>query len=103
MMLGKVVGTVVSSSRADGIANARYLLVEASDERGKRLGGTLVALDLVQANTDQLVMLAQGSSCRWTPETTDKPIDALIVGIVDSIDVASAVTYNAGGEEESEP
>ncbi len=51
---------------ADGVAGARFLLVEDCDQRGAGRGEYLVALDLVGADRGQLVLLAQGSSCRWT-------------------------------------
>jgi microcompartment protein CcmK/EutM len=86
MRLARVRGTVVASSRADGIRDARYLLVEDCDQRGDGRGGHLVALDLVGADRGQLVLLAQGSSCRWDRRTEDRPIDAVVLAIVDQID-----------------
>lgn len=86
MNLARVRGTVVAARRSDGIADPRFLLVEECDQSGRGRGDYLVALDSVGADRGHLVLLAQGSSCRWTRETEDRPVDALIVAIVDNID-----------------
>ncbi len=93
MTLARVKGTVVSSQRADNIPGARYLLVEECDQHGNGTAEHLVAIDMVSAGPGQLVLLAQGSSCRWTRVTDDKPIEALIMGIVDQIDEQGKVVY----------
>jgi len=93
MNLAKVTGTVVGTSRGDSIPDARYLLLECADETGTGTGEYLVALDLVESRRGDLVMFSQGSSCRWTFETEDQPIDTLIVGIIDSIDSAGSSCY----------
>ena len=93
MILGTVVGTVVSSRRADGINAARYLLVEQCDQQGTCKHDFLVALDLIGANYGEIVLLCQGSPTRQTTITDNRPIDALIVGIVDLIDEKGTVVY----------
>jgi microcompartment protein CcmK/EutM len=94
MILGKVVGTIVSSTINDGIKGSRYLLVEKTDQYGKKLGDYLVALDIIGVANDELVMVTEGSPSRETPETVSKPVDALIVGIVDLIDENETVVYS---------
>jgi microcompartment protein CcmK/EutM len=93
MLLGKIVGTVVSSVRADGFEGARYLLVDKADQHGKTRGDYLVALDFIGANHGEMVMIAESTSARETPLTTNKPVDTLIVGIIDLIDENEKVTY----------
>ncbi len=95
MNLMRVVGTVTASRRSDKIAGARWLLVEESTQKGEGKGEFLVALDLVGADRGQLVMTTQGSSCRWHTLTDDRPIDTLVVGIIDVIDESGAVVYSA--------
>jgi microcompartment protein CcmK/EutM len=95
MNLARVAGTVVASQRSDGVAGARWLLVEEADQRGVGKGEYLVALDMVGADRGQLVMTTQGSSCRWTSRTDDRPMDTLVVGIVDTIDEGGTVVYPA--------
>jgi len=93
MNLARVRGTVVASRRSDAIDGAKWLLVEDCDQKGAGRGEYLVALDMVGAERGQLVLLTQGSSCRWTYRTDDRPIDTLVVAIVDEIDQAGAMVY----------
>ncbi len=93
MTLARVRGTVVASARADKVEGARWLLVEESDQSGAGKGEYLVGLDMVGADRGQLVLLAQGSSCRWTFRTEDRPMDTLVVAIVDTIDQSGEVVW----------
>jgi microcompartment protein CcmK/EutM len=93
MFLGLVVGTVVSTKKNDGIRGTTYLLVAQCSTRGKTKPNPLVALDVVGAGTGELVIVAQGSSARQTDMTKEKPIDAVIVGIVDLIEEEGAVVF----------
>jgi microcompartment protein CcmK/EutM len=93
MMLGTVVGTVVCNTKNDGIPGSSYLLVAKSSQKGERKNDFLVALDLIGAGKDELVMIAEGSSARETETTFNKPMDAVIVGIVDLIDENGQIVY----------
>jgi len=93
MILGKVVGTVVSSSTSIGIDGARFLLIDKCSQAGVKKGDYVVALDLVGAGNDEMVLVAEGSPCRETPATVNKPLDALVVGIVDVIDENDKIVY----------
>jgi len=95
MTMALVRGTVVATRRADGIPDPRWLLVEECDQAAKGKGEYLVALDMVGADRGQLVLLTQGSSCRWTTRTDDRPMDTLVVAIVDQIDERGTLLYNA--------
>jgi microcompartment protein CcmK/EutM len=86
MNLARVRGTVVATRRADGVQGAKWLLVEECDPQGTGRGDCLVALDMVGADRGQMVLLTQGSSCRWTMRTEDRPMDTLVVAIVDHVD-----------------
>ncbi len=99
MTMARVRGTVVATRRSDGIAGAKWLLVEDCDHHGAGRGEYLVALDMVGAERGQLVLLTQGSSCRWTYRTDDRPMDTLVVAIVDEIDQGGTVVYAQGTEE----
>ena len=95
MNLARVRGTVVATQRSDKVEGARFLLVEDCDAGGAGTGEYLVALDMVGADRGQLVLLTQGSSCRWTTRTDDRPMDTLVVAIVDAIDQGGAVKWPA--------
>ncbi|HTO22669.1 MAG TPA: EutN/CcmL family microcompartment protein [Spirochaetia bacterium] len=97
MNLARVRGTVVASKRSDKVDGATWLLVEDCDQKGAGKGEYLVALDMVGAERGQLVLLTQGSSCRWTYRTDDRPMDTLVVAIVDQIDQSGEVVYAGGG------
>jgi ethanolamine utilization protein EutN/carbon dioxide concentrating mechanism protein CcmL len=88
-----VVGTVVATRREDGISGAKYLLVEECTHHGEARRRYHVALDVVDAGVGELVMIAQGSSCRQTEVSDRKPVDALICGIVDLVDEQGRIVY----------
>ena len=93
MILGKVVGTIVCSTIKDGSKGSRYLLIDKTDQYGKKKGDYLVALDIIGVANDELVMVTEGSPSRETLQTINKPVDALTVGIVDLIDENDSVIY----------
>jgi microcompartment protein CcmK/EutM len=100
----RVVGTVVSSRRADRLAGATYLLVEPATPEGTASGAPMVAVDAVQAGRGDLVLVSQGSSCRQvtapdSPETVDTAVDALVVGVIDLVDENGRVTFRAASGE----
>lgn len=93
MILGKVVGTVVSSSTNIGIEGTRFLLIDKCNQQGEKKGDYIVALDLIGAGNDEMVMISESTSARETMITANKPIDAIIIGIVDVIDENEKLTY----------
>jgi microcompartment protein CcmK/EutM len=93
MKLGKVVGTVVSSSTSIDIEGASFLLIERCNQAGVLKNDFVVALDRVGAGRDEMVMVSEGSTARETSLTVGKPIDAMVVGIVDLIDENDNVIY----------
>ncbi len=93
MILGKVVGTITSSSNSNEISGGRYLLVNKCDQKGKLKNDFLVALDLVSAGKDELVMISESTSARETTTTQNKAVDAIIIGIIDMIDESDKVVY----------
>jgi len=93
MILGKVVGTVVSSSTNIDIKGSRFLLIDKTNQYGEKKSDFFVALDLIGAGHDELVMISESTSARETPTTVSKPIDAIIVGIIDMIDERGNIVY----------
>lgn len=93
MNLGIVVGTVVANRRADGINAPTYLLIDQCDPSGKGKQDMLVALDLVGAGYGEMILLGQGSSARQTAVTDNRPMDAVIIAIVDSVDEHGQTVY----------
>jgi microcompartment protein CcmK/EutM len=96
MNLARVRGTVTATVRSDKVEGATWLLIEDCDQAGTGRGEYLVAVDMIGANRGELVLVAQGSSCRWTNRTEDRPMDTLVVAIVETIDQRGTVVYSAG-------
>ena len=71
------------------------LVGEECEQSGRGREESLVGLGMVGAAPAELVLLAQGSSCRWTLETDDRPIEAMIIAIVDEIDERGTMAYQA--------
>ncbi len=87
MLLGRVVGTVWATRKDERLEGVKLLIVQAVDIAGKALDGFVIAVDSVQAGPGELVLVAQGSSARQTAATKDRPVDAVIMAIVDRLDV----------------
>jgi microcompartment protein CcmK/EutM len=92
MKLGRIVGTVVSTRKDTALSSLKLLIVENLTTTLDREGGYVVAVDAVGAGQGEVVLYASGSSARLTPVTKDKPVDAVIMAIVDSFDVNGNVT-----------
>ncbi len=93
MQLAKVVGTVVASQKEASLAGLKLLLVRGVDESGRELGSLLVAADAVGAGPDEMVLVASGSSARQTRVTDKRPVDAVVMAIVDSWAVGGETRY----------
>jgi microcompartment protein CcmK/EutM len=93
MIFGTVTGTVVATKKSDTTEGTAYLLVRLCDSGGSPGDGYVVALDLVGVGPGEMVILSQGSSSRQTDRTFEKPIDAVIVGIVDLVEKNGTVAY----------
>jgi microcompartment protein CcmK/EutM len=88
MLLGKVIGTVVATKKTESLTGLTLLLVNAIDPQTKEPTGTkVVAVDSVGAGVGEIVLYASGSSARLTKTTDGKPGDAVIMAIVDSVDI----------------
>ena len=88
MLLGQVKGHVVSTAKVESLNGKKLMLVEVVSVREHGLvttGREMVCIDAVQAGVGELVIVVQGSSARIAPEFGKVPTDAVIVGIVDSL------------------
>jgi ethanolamine utilization protein EutN len=102
MFLAKVTGSVVATQKIAAMVGRKLLTVEPlridPGHRDKLLstGRTFVVVDTVGAGLGEMVLIVQGSSARMTPETEKLPVDATIVGIVDSVNVENKSVFSAG-------
>jgi len=87
MILAQVLGTVVSTRKDAGLLSLKLLLVREVDAQFQPAGNLVVAADAVGAGAGELVMVAQGSSARLTEVSRDKPVDAVVCGIVDAVEI----------------
>ena len=101
MFLARVEGSVVSTKKEASMNGRKLLLlrpqlVDEKDPTKFRPGqNTIVAVDSVGAGINELVMFCQGSSARLAAGFKDAPVDAVVIGIVDSVDVLGKEIYNA--------
>jgi ethanolamine utilization protein EutN/carbon dioxide concentrating mechanism protein CcmL len=93
MLLAQVLGTVVSTRKDRGLLGLKLLLVREVDTKLEATGNIVVAADAVGAGADEIVLIAQGSSARMTDVSREKPVDAVIVGIVDSVEMSGKDVY----------
>ena len=95
MKLGRVVGTVWCTRKDASLDSLKLLIVENLAPSLEREGGYVVAVDSVGAGLHEVVLYASGSSARLTSATKDKPVDAVIMAIVDSFDIDGKVSHLA--------
>lgn len=86
MLIAQVLGTVVSTRKDAGLASLKLLLCREVDAAFAATGNYVVAADAVGAGEGELVLLVQGSSARMTEVSREKPVDAVVAGIVDAIE-----------------
>ena len=93
MFIACVTGSVVSTQKVDSMSGFKLLVVEPyrldTDTREQLVstGRTFIAVDTLGAGEGEFVLITQGSSARMTPETKEIPIDAVIIGIIDTVSV----------------
>jgi microcompartment protein CcmK/EutM len=87
VILAKVVGTVVATRKDERLVSNKLLLVRPVDPGGKLDGAYLVAVDTVDAGAAETVLIVSGSSARMASGLKDCPVDAAIVGIIDTVSV----------------
>jgi ethanolamine utilization protein EutN len=101
MFLARVTGSVVATQKVASMTGHKLLTVEpvrvdpATRTRLVPTGRTYVVVDTVGAGQGEMVLIVQGASARYTPQTDKLPVDATIIGIVDSVNVENQVLYSA--------
>ena len=88
MLIAKVVGTVVATRKDPRLVSNKLLVTRAMDPRGKADGSYVVAVDTVDAGVGETVLVVSGSSARMASGMKDCPVDAAIVGIIDTIEIS---------------
>jgi ethanolamine utilization protein EutN len=93
LIVGEVVGTIVATRKEERLEGLKLQIIKVKDMDLEPTGQFLVAADAVGAGFGELVLCAQGSSARLTVRTKDCPIDAVIMGIIDTIEIQGNLVY----------
>ncbi len=93
MLIAKVIGTTVSTIKDEKLIARKLLIVRQTDETGSPVGKPYVAVDTVDAGIGDLVLTCAGSSARQTNITKDTPVDAVIMAVIDSLEVEGKVVF----------
>src|SRR5512139_123358 len=93
MLIARVIGTTVSTIKDEKLHGRKLLILRQTDERGEPFGKPYVAVDTVDAGVGDLVLTAAGSSARQTTITKDSPVDAVIMAIIDSLQIDGEVVF----------
>jgi carbon dioxide concentrating mechanism protein CcmL len=94
MQIGKVRGTIVSTQKIPSLTGSKFLLVQLIDEQGQLLPKYEVAADIVGAGTDEWVLVSRGSAARQEPGQERRPIDAMVIAIIDTVSVNHRLLYS---------
>ena len=93
MLIAKVIGSAVASVKLDALKSSKLLVVSPADGSGVVNGAPFLAVDLVGAGSGELVVVSQGSSARMAAGANTSPVDAAIVGILDSLQIDGDVAF----------
>lgn len=93
MLIARVIGTTVSTIKDPELTGRKLLLCHQTDETGAAIGKPYVAVDSVDAGVGDLVLTAHGSSARQTEITKNRPVDAVIMAVIDSLEVGGKVVF----------
>ncbi|MEI6351570.1 MAG: EutN/CcmL family microcompartment protein [Verrucomicrobiota bacterium] len=101
MILARVEGSAVATKKNPKMTGSKFLVVrpmviDSPKADGFKLGtSTLVVVDTLGAGEGEIVLVVQGSSARLAAEDKDSPVDAVVIGIVDTVDVGKQIVYRA--------
>lgn len=93
MLIGKVVGSVVATRKDEKLEGRKLLVVQVHNHKNEPQEQYVVAADSVQAGPGDMVLYATGSSARQTSTTENRPVDAVIMAVVDSWDLGGENVY----------
>jgi carbon dioxide concentrating mechanism protein CcmL len=94
MQIAIVRGTVVSTYKEPSLRGVKFLLVQFVDEAGQPLPQYEVAADPVGAGLDEWVLVSRGSAARQVGESDKRPLDAVVIGIIDTVSVENQRLYS---------
>jgi microcompartment protein CcmK/EutM len=93
MLIARVIGTVVSTQKEPTMGGLRLLVCQPLNAEGEKAGAAVVAADAVGAGVGEVILYATGSSARQTTVTQNRPVDAVVMAIVDHWEVGGDTKY----------
>jgi len=93
MLLAKIRGTLVSTQKEESLEGLKFYICEQLDIKGRPLGKYIVAADAVGAGVGEVILYVTGSCGRYTAFTKNRPCDATIMAIVDTLEVDGKAVY----------
>lgn len=94
MQVARVCGTVVSTQKEPSLQGVKFLFLQYIDEQGNPLPEFEVAADMVGAGYGEWVLVSRGSAARQTPGRESAPLDALVIGIIDTVSYDHQLLYS---------
>ena len=93
MKIARVIGTTISTIKDEKVRGGKLLILRQTDVAGEFIGKSYVAVDLVDAGVDDLVLTGHGSRARQTYQTKDCPVDAVVIAVIDHLEVDGEVVF----------
>ncbi len=93
MRIARVIGSAVSTIKADSLYGTKLLVVREITPTDELVGDPFVAVDAVGAGEGEVVLVSEGSAGRHTAQTIDAPVDAVIMAILDSLEIEGTTTF----------
>jgi microcompartment protein CcmK/EutM len=93
MLIARVIGTVVSTQKEPTMNGLRLLVCQPLNAEGEKAGAAVVAADAVGAGVGEVILYATGSSARQTTVTQNRPVDAVVMAIIDHWEVGGKTKY----------
>lgn len=93
MLIARVIGSAVSTIKVESLRGSKLLVLRATSPDDVLTGDPFVAVDAIGAGHGELVLVAQGSAARLTDRTGEVPVDAVIMGIIDTLEVGGETTF----------
>lgn len=93
MKIARVIGSAISTIKSHKIEGVKLMLLKAADVKGEEIGASFVAVDLVDAGVGDLVLSCEGSAARQTILTKETPVDAVIMAVIDHLELDGEVVF----------
>jgi microcompartment protein CcmK/EutM len=93
MKIARVIGTTISTIKDPKVKGSKLLILRETDKTGEIIGKSYVAVDLVDAGVNDLVLTGHGSSARQTYQTKECPVDAVVIAVIDHLEVDGEVVF----------